>query len=55
MTGAKYPYKYPSGRGSSHQYVVGCSPVPDLESMKTFSVARNMSEYFWKVEHWGEE
>ena len=55
MTGTKYPYKYRSGRGSSHQYVVGCGPVPDLESMKTFSMARNMSEYFWKVEHWGEE
>ena len=55
MTGTMYPYKYPSGRGSSHQYVVGCGPVPDLEAIKTFSVARNMSEYFWKVEHWGEE
>ena len=55
MTGTKYPYKYPSGKGSSHQYVVGCGPVPDLESMKTFSGARNMSEYFWKVELWGKE
>ena len=55
MTGTKYPYKYPSGKGSSHQYVVGCGPVPELEAMKTLTVARNMSEYFWMVEHWGKE
>ena len=55
MTGTKYPCKYPSGKGSSHQYVMGCGPVPDLESMKTLLVARNMSKYFWKVELWGKE
>lgn len=38
---ATYPYKYPSGRGSSRQNIIGCVPIPeDLDT----------AEYLWMVE-----
>ena len=38
---ASYPYKYPSGRGSSRQNVIGCAPIPeDLDTI----------DYLWMVE-----
>ena len=53
MPGTKYPYEYPSGKGSSRQYVVGCGPAPDpaaVEAMRSEATARNMSRQFWQVE-----
>ena len=53
MPGTKYPYEYPSGKGSSRQYVVGCGPAPDpaaVAAMRSEVTARNMSRQFWQVE-----
>ena len=31
MIDSKYPVVYPDGRGSSHQFVVGCLPTTDSD------------------------
>ena len=42
MIDSKYPVMYPDGRGSSHQFVVGCLPTPasDLDN----------KQYLWQLQ-----
>ena len=42
MIDSKYPVVYPSGRGSSHQFVVGCLP--------TTATDLNDGNYLWQLQ-----
>ena len=42
MIDSKYPVKYPNGRGSSHQFVVGCLP--------TTAADLNDRNYLWQLQ-----
>ena len=42
MIDSKYPVVYPSGRGSSHQFVVGCLP--------TTATDLNNGNYLWQLQ-----
>ena len=42
MLNQKYPVKYPDGRGSSHQLVVGCLPTTEADL--------NNNKYLWQVQ-----
>ena len=42
MIDSKYPVVYPSGRGSSHQFVVGCLP--------TSAADLNDGNYLWQLQ-----
>ena len=42
MTDQKYPVKYPDGRGSSHQLVVGCVPTTETDL--------NNNQFLWQLQ-----
>ena len=42
MIDSKYPVLYPDGRGSSHQFVVGCLP--------TSTADLNNKNYLWQIQ-----
>ena len=42
MIDSKYPVVYPDGRGSSHQFVVGCLPTTDADL--------NDRNYLWQLQ-----
>ena len=42
LSDQKYPVKYPDGRGSSHQFVVGCVPTTEADL--------NNNKYLWQLQ-----
>ena len=42
MINSRYPVMYPNGRGSSHQFVVGCLPTIDADL--------NDRNYLWQLQ-----